>query len=84
MVEDVPEAVLKTAIKAATLIGDGLYGIDLKMVNGEVYVIEINDNPNIDSDIEDLVLKDKLYDKIIRSIFNRIELNRNIAKYVTG
>ena len=54
------------------------------MVNGEVYVIEINDNPNIDSDIEDLVLKDKLYDKIIRSIFNRIELNRNIAKYVTG
>lgn len=84
LVEDVPEAVLKTAIKAATLIGDGLYGIDLKMVNGEVYVIEINDNPNIDSDIEDLVLKDKLYDKIIRSIFNRIELNRNIAKYVTG
>ncbi len=84
LVEDVPEAVLKTAIKAASLIGDGLYGIDLKMVNGEVYVIEINDNPNIDSDIEDLVLKDKLYDKIIRSIFNRIELNRNIAKYVTG
>lgn len=83
-VEEVPEVVVKTAVKAASLIGDGLYGIDLKMVNGEVYVIEINDNPNIDADIEDLVLKDKLYDKIIRSIFNRIEVNRNIAKFVTG
>ena len=83
-VEDVPEVVVKTAVKAASLIGDGLYGIDLKMINGEVYVIEINDNPNIDADIEDLVLKDKLYDKIIRSIFNRIEVNRNIAKFVTG
>lgn len=84
LVEDVPEAVVKTAVKAASLIGDGLYGIDLKVVNGEVYVIEINDNPNIDSDIEDLVLKDKLYDKIIRSLLNRIEVNRNIAQYVTG
>jgi predicted ATP-grasp superfamily ATP-dependent carboligase len=84
LVEDTPEAVVKTAVKAASLIGDGLYGIDLKVVNGEVYVIEINDNPNIDADIEDLVLKDKLYDKIIRSIFNRIEVNRNIAKFVTG
>jgi glutathione synthase/RimK-type ligase-like ATP-grasp enzyme len=84
LVMDVPEVVVKTAVKAASLIGDGLYGIDLKMVNGEVYVIEINDNPNIDADIEDLVLKDKLYDKIIRSIFNRIEVNRNIAKFVTA
>jgi len=84
LVEDVPEIVVKTAVKAASLIGDGLYGVDLKMVNNEVYVIEINDNPNIDANIEDLVLKDKLYDKIIRSIFNRIEINRNIAKFVTA
>ena len=83
-IEEVPEAVVKTAVKAASLIGDGLYGIDLKMVNGEVYVIEINDNPNIDADIEDLVLKDVLYEKIARSLFNRIEMNRNISKFVTG
>jgi glutathione synthase/RimK-type ligase-like ATP-grasp enzyme len=83
-IDDVPEAVVKTAVKAASLIGDGLYGIDLKMVNGEVYVIEINDNPNIDADIEDLVLKDVLYEKIARSLFNRIEVNRNIAQFVTG
>jgi glutathione synthase/RimK-type ligase-like ATP-grasp enzyme/ribosomal protein S18 acetylase RimI-like enzyme len=82
-IEDVPEIVIKTALKAAALIGDGLYGVDLKMINGEVYVIEINDNPNIDADVEDLILKDELYTKIVRSLLNRIEINRNIAQFVT-
>ena len=80
---EVPIAVVKTAVKAASLIGDGLYGVDLKLVNQEVYVIEINDNPNIDSGIEDNVLKDELYGKIMRSLINRIEINRNIAQFVT-
>lgn len=82
-IEDVPEVVIKTALKAAELIGDGLYGVDLKMLNGEVYVIEINDNPNIDANVEDAVLKDELYRRIARSILNRIEINRNIAQFVT-
>jgi glutathione synthase/RimK-type ligase-like ATP-grasp enzyme/ribosomal protein S18 acetylase RimI-like enzyme len=81
--EEVPEIVVKTAVKAASLIGDGLYGVDLKMVNNEVYVIEINDNPNIDEGIEDFVLKDEIYNRIMKSIFNRIEINRNIAQFVT-
>jgi tRNA splicing endonuclease len=75
--------VVKTAVKAASLIGDGLYGVDLKMVNNEVYVIEINDNPNIDAGIEDYILKDELYSRIVKSLFNRIEINRNIAQFVT-
>jgi glutathione synthase/RimK-type ligase-like ATP-grasp enzyme/ribosomal protein S18 acetylase RimI-like enzyme len=82
-VENVPEIVIKTALKAAALIGDGLYGVDLKMVDGEVFVIEINDNPNIDAEVEDLVLKDEIYNKIVRSLLNRIEINRNIAQFVT-
>ena len=82
-IDAVPEIVIKTAVKAASLIGDGLYGVDLKMIGDQVYVIEINDNPNIDESIEDLVLKDELYNKIMRSIFNRIEINRNIAQFVT-
>ncbi len=82
-ISEVPEIVVKTALKAAALIGDGLYGVDLKIINGEVYVIEINDNPNIDADVEDAVLKDKLYEKIVRSLLNRIEINRNIAQFVT-
>ena len=83
-VEDVPEIVVKTAVKAASLIGDGLYGVDLKMINGEVYVIEINDNPNIDEGIEDAVLKDEMYNRIMQSLFKRIEINRNIAQFVSG
>lgn len=82
-VEDVPDIVVKTAVKAASLIGDGLYGVDLKMINGDVFIIEINDNPNIDEGIEDMVLKDEIYARIMKSLFNRIEINRNIAQFVT-
>ena len=82
-IEEVPEIVVKTAVKAASLIGDGLYGVDLKMIGDQVYVIEINDNPNIDESIEDLVLKDELYNRIMKSIFNRIEINRNIAQFIS-
>jgi glutathione synthase/RimK-type ligase-like ATP-grasp enzyme/ribosomal protein S18 acetylase RimI-like enzyme len=79
-ISEVPEIVLKTALKAAALIGDGLYGVDLKMIDDKVYVIEVNDNPNIDADIEDTVLKDALYDKIIDTFFKRIEISKNITK----
>ncbi|MFA5689565.1 MAG: RimK family protein [Kiritimatiellales bacterium] len=72
-VEDAPAAVVQTALKAANLMGDGLYGVDLKEIDGKIYVIEVNDNPSIDAGIEDLVLKDELYLTIIRSIIRRIE-----------
>ncbi|RXQ95829.1 GNAT family N-acetyltransferase [Ancylomarina salipaludis] len=79
-IELVPDIVIQTALKASALIGDGLYGVDLKMIDGKVYVVEVNDNPNIDADIEDLVLKDKLYDQIIESIYNRIEISKNVQR----
>ena len=72
-VEDAPPAVVQTALKAANLIGDGLYGVDLKEVDGKIVVIEVNDNPSIDAGVEDLVLKDELYLTIIRSIISRID-----------
>jgi glutathione synthase/RimK-type ligase-like ATP-grasp enzyme len=81
-VEDVPEQILKIAVKAASLMGDGLYGVDLKMVDDKVYVIEVNDNPNIDAGIEDLVLKEEIYHRIIQSLFDRIEVSRNISRLV--
>ncbi|MCC5849216.1 MAG: RimK family protein [Verrucomicrobia bacterium] len=68
----VPKKVLQTALKAANLIGDGLYGVDLKEINGKIVVIEVNDNPNLDAGVEDLVLKDALYDTILKSIVRRI------------
>ena len=72
-VSDIPEKVLKYALKAAKLIGDGLYGVDLKEINGDVYVIEVNDNPSIDSGIEDAFLNDRLYAEIMAEILHRVE-----------
>jgi len=71
--EQVPFHVLHTALKAANLIGDGLYGVDLKDIKGKAYVIEVNDNPSIDAGCEDKILKKELYTAIIKSIKRRIE-----------
>ncbi len=80
--KDVPKQVVQTALKAASLMGDGLYGVDLKMVNNKAYVIEVNDNPNIDVGCEDSLLGDELYDRIMNSILTRIEVSRNIKSPV--
>lgn len=72
-VEHLPTQVLRTALKAANRIGDGLYGVDLKQAGKKVYVIEVNDNPNIDSGVEDQILKEELYLRIMRVFLRRIE-----------
>ena len=75
-VDQAPAGLLKTALRATTLIGDGLYGVDMKEVDGKFYVIEINDNPNIDAGIEDKVLKDKLYEIIMEVFLNKIKAEK--------
>ncbi len=72
-IEHAPPQVVKAALKAANLIGDSLYGVDLKQVGNKVYLIEINDNPNIDAGVEDEVLKDELYHRIMRVMLRRVE-----------
>jgi glutathione synthase/RimK-type ligase-like ATP-grasp enzyme len=69
----VPKKVLNAALKAAGAIGDGLYGVDLKQVGDKVYVIEVNDNPNIDGGFEDEVLQDELYLRVVETFLKRIE-----------
>ncbi|MEX0846096.1 MAG: RimK family alpha-L-glutamate ligase [Balneolaceae bacterium] len=81
--DKVPAKVLKSATKAASLMGDGLYGVDLKMLGDKVYVIEVNDNPNIDAGIEDKELGKELYKRIIQSFITRIEMSRNIDRFVS-
>lgn len=76
--EQVPFQVLHTALKAANLIGDGLYGVDLKEIDGKAYVIEVNDNPSIDAGCEDKILKKELYTSIIKSIKRRIDNHKHI------
>lgn len=74
--EECPPQVVETALKAANLIGDGLYGVDLKEVDGKVFVIEVNDNPSIEGDVEDQVLKEELYRRLAESFLRRIEARR--------
>ncbi len=77
LVEDAPQKVVSLALKAAALMGEGLYGVDIKEFNGNYYVIEVNDNPSVDHGVEDLKLGQKLYEIIIQDIFDRIEQARN-------
>ncbi len=70
---EVPKAVLDAALKATQPIGNGLYGVDVKEINGKGYVIEVNDNPNIDSGIEDKYLGDELYRLIMAEFLRRME-----------
>jgi glutathione synthase/RimK-type ligase-like ATP-grasp enzyme len=78
-VGEAPDEVVKMALKAANLIGDGLYGVDLKQVGQKYYVIEVNDNPNIDAGIEDAVMKDALYREIMGVFLKRIEQRKRGA-----
>jgi glutathione synthase/RimK-type ligase-like ATP-grasp enzyme len=72
-VEIAPRNVVRAARKAASLIGNGLYGVDVKQSNGGCFVIEVNDNPNIDAGVEDRVLKSELYRRIMEVFLRRIE-----------
>jgi glutathione synthase/RimK-type ligase-like ATP-grasp enzyme len=72
-VEVAPPKAVRVALKAANHIGNGLYGVDVKQSGDKFYVIEVNDNPNIDAGIEDAVLKDELYRRIMAVFLQRIE-----------
>jgi len=68
-----PKEVINIAIKACAAIGKSLYGVDIKQVGNKFYVIEVNDNPNIDAGVEDKVLKDELFDKIMKVFRDRLD-----------
>lgn len=70
--QEVPEAIIKTALKCTRLIGDGLYGVDIKSQNDKHYIIEVNDNPNVDCGIEDVLLGETLYEQIMNVFLQRI------------
>jgi glutathione synthase/RimK-type ligase-like ATP-grasp enzyme len=76
-VEDVPARVIDMAVRAANAVGDGFYGVDLKQIGDRVVVIEVNDNPSIDHEVEDQLLGDALYDRIMRFFRQKIEEARS-------
>jgi glutathione synthase/RimK-type ligase-like ATP-grasp enzyme/gamma-glutamyl:cysteine ligase YbdK (ATP-grasp superfamily) len=70
---EAPAAVVDVALRAAGLIGRGLYGVDLKETDRGPVVIEVNDNPNLDADYEDVADGDVIYGDIVEYFLARIE-----------
>ena len=69
---EAPEQVIDMAVRAANLVGRGLYGVDIKQVEDRCYLIEVNCNPNIDAGNEDQVLGDALYREVLGVFARRI------------
>jgi glutathione synthase/RimK-type ligase-like ATP-grasp enzyme len=72
-IEKVPEQVLKVAVEVASAFGDGLYGVDLKQSGEQMFIIEVNDNPSIETNVEDAYAGDQLYDTIMAEFRRRLD-----------
>jgi len=72
-IDSVPESTVKTALRAANLVGAGFYGVDLKDIGGRSCVIEVNDNPSVESGVEDQVIGDALYRRVMEVFKTRME-----------
>jgi glutathione synthase/RimK-type ligase-like ATP-grasp enzyme len=75
-VREAPPEIVRLALKATALIGDGLYGVDLKQAGSRNVVIEVNDNPSIDAGVEDEYLGEDLYRRIMEEFLRRLERKR--------
>jgi glutathione synthase/RimK-type ligase-like ATP-grasp enzyme len=71
-----PHDVLNLALRTANAIGDGFYGVDIKTVNGRHVLMEVNDNPSIDRGVEDLILGDQLYERVMKVFRARVDGGR--------
>ena len=70
---EAPKAVLEAALRASAIIGKGLYGVDIKQKGHQIYVIEVNDNPSMDHQVEDAYLGDELYMMVMQEFVDRLE-----------
>ena len=73
---EAPKAVLDIATRATRLIGNGFYGVDIKQSGDRVVIIEVNDNPSIESGVEDKYLGDQLYVEIMQEFLRRMASRR--------
>jgi glutathione synthase/RimK-type ligase-like ATP-grasp enzyme len=67
-----PPAVLQLALESTALVGDGLYGVDLKDTPRGPVVIEINDNPNMQVGYEDAAEGERIYEAVLSHFVSRI------------
>jgi glutathione synthase/RimK-type ligase-like ATP-grasp enzyme len=67
-----PREVVEIGVRAARLIGRGLYGVDVKMNERGVFVIEVNDNPNLVHDVEDTAERDEIWRRLAGWFLKRL------------
>lgn len=67
-----PAPVLEVAVKAAALMGRGLYGVDIKETPSGIVVIEVNDNPDLNHDVEDLAEGDVVWRRLVSWFLDRL------------
>ncbi len=72
-IDQAPAAVMDLALRSANAIGAGLYGVDIKEVDGQAMVMEVNDNPTIESGSEDRVAGRALYASVMRYFRTRLD-----------
>jgi glutathione synthase/RimK-type ligase-like ATP-grasp enzyme len=73
---EAPFEVLDVAVRAANLIGDGFYGVDLKETPDGPVVIEINDNPNLDHGVEDMAEKGEVWNRLTDWFLDQLRSRR--------
>lgn len=71
--DSTPKEVRDLALRAAGLIGRGLYGVDIKEGPDGPVVIEVNDNPNLDRGEDDTADGDAIYHDLLAWFVRRTE-----------
>ena len=70
---EAPPEIIDVGLRAAQLIGSGLYGVDIKETPNGVFVVEVNDNPNIEHGVEDQAEKDQVWISLTRWFTDRLD-----------
>lgn len=65
--------VVDLALRAARPIGQGLYGVDIKETDDGLFVMEVNDNPNLEHGVEDAIGKDEIWLRILKWFGDRMD-----------
>jgi glutathione synthase/RimK-type ligase-like ATP-grasp enzyme len=71
--DQAPPALIDVAVRAARPIGEGFYGVDIKQTDNGFIVMEVNDNPNLEHGIEDVIGKDEVWMRLLRWFIERFE-----------
>ena len=70
---EAPADVVDLGVRAAGLFGEGLFGVDLKVVGGSPLVMEVNDNPNLDAGYDDTGDRKAIYERLAGFFRTRLD-----------